>query len=219
MTYNFFKNFLDFSLSLIALFVLNPIFIAIFCFIKIGDLNSPAIFKGERTGLNNVPFKMYKFRTMKEGSEKKGFSTALNDERLTKLGSFLRKYKLDELPQFFNVLKGEMSIIGPRPQVKHYTDKYDERLIKILSVKPGITDIASIYFSNMDETLGKGNVEEKYQNDIEPIKNELRLKYVEKQSLKLDSKIFLISFLKFFRFNEISVFKMLDLDEIQNFQK
>jgi len=206
-------------LSLIALFVLNPIFIAIFCFIKIGDLNSPAIFKGERTGLNNVPFKMYKFRTMKEGSEKKGFSTALNDERLTKLGSFLRKYKLDELPQFFNVLKGEMSIIGPRPQVKHYTDKYDERLIKILSVKPGITDIASIYFSNMDETLGKGNVEEKYQNDIEPIKNELRLKYVEKQSLKLDSKIFLISFLKFFRFNEISVFKMLDLDEIQNFQK
>lgn len=138
---------------------------------------------------------MFKFKTMKKGSEKYGFSTALGDERLTKTGSFLRKYKLDELPQFINVLKGNMSFVGPRPQVSFYTDKYNSQLKKILSVKPGITDLASIYFSDMDATLGEGNVENKYANEIEPIKNILRLRYVENRSFSLDAKIFLTTVL------------------------
>jgi lipopolysaccharide/colanic/teichoic acid biosynthesis glycosyltransferase len=106
-----------------------------------------------------------------------GPSTGLNDPRLTKLGTFLRKYKLDELPQLINVLKGDMSIVGPRPQVEEYTKLYNDEEKIILSVKPGITDYASIRFINLDQILGDANVDEKYLREIEPEKNKLRIKY------------------------------------------
>lgn len=118
-----------------------------------------------------------------------GNSTALNDSRLTKIGRFLRKYKLDELPQFINVIKGEMSLVGPRPQVRKYTDLYKGELKLILFFKPGITDLASLYFLDMDKTLGNENVDDKYATQIEPIKNILRLRYVKEQSFCLDIRI------------------------------
>ena len=118
-----------------------------------------------------------------------GYSTALNDYRLTKIGRFLRKYKLDELPQFINVVKGDMSLVGPRPQVKYYTNQYLGELNLILSVKPGLTDLATLYFFDMDEVLGDKDVDEKYANEIEPIKNILRLRYVKEKNFLLDFRV------------------------------
>jgi lipopolysaccharide/colanic/teichoic acid biosynthesis glycosyltransferase len=118
-----------------------------------------------------------------------GPSTAFNDPRLTKIGMFFRKYKLDELPQLINILKGEMSLVGPRPQVEQYTKLYNEDEKIILSVKPGLTDYASIRFVNLDKILGDNQVDEKYLKEIEPEKNKLRIKYVKEQSFLTDVKI------------------------------
>ncbi len=108
----------------------------------------------------------------------------------------LRKYKLDELPQFFNVLSGSMSLVGPRPQVLSYTDKYQGEDRKVLDMRPGITDLASLYFSDMDKTLGSGDVDAKYAKEIEPVKNLLRLQYVKEASLLLDLRILVETALK-----------------------
>ena len=126
---------------------------------------------------------------IKEAEQKGGFSTALNDTRLTSVGRILRKYKLDELPQFFNVMLGEMSLVGPRPQVRFYTDQYVGDELLILTVKPGITDLASLSFHNMDEVLGTKNVDEYYSKVIEPIKNKARIRYVKERSIILDLRI------------------------------
>ena len=118
-----------------------------------------------------------------------GHSTALDDFRLTKIGRFLRKYKLDELPQFFNILKGDMSLVGPRPQVIYYTNQYLGDLKLILTIKPGLTDLASLYFLDMDNVLGSKDANQKYATEIEPVKNLLRLRYVKEQSFFLDIRI------------------------------
>ena len=148
------------------------------------------LYRGVRAGKNEINFKIYKFRTMVKNAENiGGHSTSINDTRLTKIGRFLRKYKIDELPQFVNVIKGDMSLVGPRPQVLYYTNQYKGEEKSILSVKPGITDLASLYFSDMDKVLGIGNAERKYEIEIEPVKNLLRLKYVNEQSFILDMRI------------------------------
>ena len=183
------KSLFDIIVTIVALIVLCPIFILIAIIIKI---TSPGkvFYKGIRAGRNNINFKIYKFRTMVQDAENIGGpSTALNDFRLTKIGRFLRKYKLDELPQFINIIKGEMSLVGPRPQVIYYTDQYKGELNLILSVKPGLTDLASLYFLDMDNVLGNQNVDEKYASEIEPIKNLLRLRYVKEKSFLLDIRI------------------------------
>ena len=147
-------------------------------------------YRGVRAGKNEVNFEIYKFRTMVENAENiGGYSTSINDNRLTKIGRFLRKYKIDELPQFINVIKGDMSLVGPRPQVLYYTNQYKGEEKSILSVRPGITDLASLYFSDMDKVLGDGDADRKYETEIEPIKNLLRLKYVNEQSFVLDIRI------------------------------
>jgi lipopolysaccharide/colanic/teichoic acid biosynthesis glycosyltransferase len=183
------KSLFDIIVTIVALIVLCPIFILIAIIIKI---TSPGkvFYKGVRAGRNNINFKIYKFRTMVQDAENIGGpSTALNDFRLTKIGRFLRKYKLDELPQFINIIKGEMSLVGPRPQVIYYTDQYKGELNLILSVKPGVTDLASLYFLDMDNVLGNQNVDEKYASEIEPIKNLLRLRYVKEKNFLLDIRI------------------------------
>ena len=124
-----------------------------------------------------------------------GPSTALNDPRITRIGRFLRKYKFDELPQLLNILKGEMSFVGPRPQVEKYTRLYTGEEKDILSVKPGITDYASIYFIDLDAVLGDGDVDEKYLRDIEPVKNKLRIKYVQEHNFWVDMKILFMTFI------------------------
>jgi lipopolysaccharide/colanic/teichoic acid biosynthesis glycosyltransferase len=124
-----------------------------------------------------------------------GPSTALNDPRMTFFGPFLRRFKLDEIPQFLNILKGEMSVVGPRPQVKKYTDLYsgDEKLI--ITVRPGLTDYATLSFINMDKVLGDEMVDQKYLSEIEPVKNLLRIKYVKERSIKTDFKILILTVL------------------------
>jgi len=154
--------------------------------------DGPVFFRGVRTGLNGKPFKIYKFRTMVVDAEKLGGpSTALNDSRITPIGRFLRRYKIDEIPQLINIIRGEMSFVGPRPQVERYTKLYKGEEKIILSVRPGLTDYASLHFINMDSTLGDGDVDSKYMTEIEPIKNSLRIKYVKERSFLVDMKILL----------------------------
>lgn len=183
------KRIFDILVSIIALVVFFPIFIIVSFLIKISSPGK-VFYRGTRAGKNGVNFEIYKFRTMVENAEYiGGYSTSINDARLTKFGRFLRKYKTDELPQLLNVIKGDMSLVGPRPQVLHYTNKYKGEMKLILSIRPGITDLASLYFSDMDKVLGHGNVEKKYETEIEPIKNLLRLKYVKERSFLLDMRI------------------------------
>jgi lipopolysaccharide/colanic/teichoic acid biosynthesis glycosyltransferase len=133
-----------------------------------------------------------------------GFSTAKNDHRLTKIGKWLRKYKLDELPQLFNVILGDMSIVGPRPQVLFYTSKYSGEELIILSARPGITDLASLYFIDMDSVLGETNVDDKYYLEIEPIKNALRIRYVKECSISLDLRIIIETIFGLFGIHNIT---------------
>ena len=145
------KSIFDTVVAILALIILLPIFVLISLIIKITS-SGEVFYKGIRAGRNDINFKIYKFRTMVQDAENIGGpSTALNDFRLTKIGRFLRKYKIDELPQFINIIKGEMSLVGPRPQVVYYTDQYKGELKLILSVKPGLTDLSTLYFMDMDK--------------------------------------------------------------------
>jgi len=189
MIYLRLKRFIDIFISAITLFFLLPFLLLFGVLIKLTS-PGPIFYKGVRAGLNNQSFNMLKFRSMIVDAESKGgHSTAIDDPRFTTIGRFLRKYKIDELPQFINVLKGEMSLVGPRPQVLYYTDKYQGENKKILTVRPGITDLASLYFSDMDSTLGTGDVDRKYETEIEPLKNRLRVRYVNECSFLLDLRI------------------------------
>jgi lipopolysaccharide/colanic/teichoic acid biosynthesis glycosyltransferase len=187
------KRLFDIIISSFGMFLLFPIFILIAILIVVESKGGVFYFQ-ERIGLNAVPFKLFKFRTMKSGSDKKGLLTiGDNDARVTRIGFFLRKYKLDELPQLINVIKGDMSLIGPRPEVKKYVDLYNDNQKNVLSVKPGITDYASIIYSNESELLAKSSDPEKtYINEIMPHKLSLNLKYIaENKSVMGDFKIVL----------------------------
>jgi lipopolysaccharide/colanic/teichoic acid biosynthesis glycosyltransferase len=189
VTYAVTKRCLDVVLSVVVIVLFSPVFIAVAALVKLTS-PGPILYRGLRAGRNCRNFYILKFRTMAVDAEQRGgASTAVDDPRLTCIGRQLRKYKLDELPQFFNVLGGSMSLVGPRPQVLSYTDKYqgEERLI--LNMRPGITDLASLYFSDMDKVLGSGDVDAKYAKEIEPVKNVLRLRYVKEASLLLDLRI------------------------------
>lgn len=189
MTYAVTKRCLDVVLSLVAIALLSPLFIAVATVIRLTS-PGPVLYRGLRAGRNGKNFRILKFRTMVVDAEKKGgASTAVDDPRLTRVGRVLRKYKLDELPQFFNVLGGSMSLVGPRPQVLAYTDRYQGEERMVLNMRPGITDLASLYFSDMDKVLGSGDVDAKYAQEIEPVKNVLRLRYVKEASLFLDLRI------------------------------
>lgn len=204
MIYRLFKKITDFGCSFIGVLILAPLMILIAFLIKVGS-PGPIFYRGERVGKDGKIFRIFKFRSMVLDAERKGgFSTAIDDPRLTGLGRIIRKYKLDELPQFFNVLAGDMSLVGPRPQVVFYTDKYegDEKLI--LSIKPGITDLASLYYVDMDSVLGSGDVDARYIAEVEPFKNKLRLRYVREQSYLLDMRILVETAFKLIGFENIT---------------
>ncbi len=189
-----FKRLSDIILSFLILIITSPLFGLIAILIKLNS-KGPVFYRGVRTGRFGKPFKIYKFRTMVDSAEKLGGpSTADNDPRNTKIGKPLRKYKLDELPQLINILCGEMSFVGPRPQVEKYTKLYSEEEKIILNVRPGMTDYATIHFINLDEILGNKNVDKVYKNNIEPEKNKLRIKYVKHHSLLVDFKIIIQTF-------------------------
>lgn len=193
------KRLFDLSLAILGAAMLFPLLAIIALLIKI-DSRGPVFYRGVRSGQHGRPFRIVKFRTMVENAEEIGGpSTALNDPRLTRIGKYLRKYKFDELPQILNIIRGEMSIVGPRPQVEKYTRLYGDREKVILSVRPGLTDYASIRFINLDSILGNGSVDEKYVRDIEPEKNRLRIKYVEEHTLWIDCKIIMLTVLRLFK--------------------
>lgn len=204
MIYRLAKRVTDLGLSAAAVLILGPVMLLIPALIKAGS-PGPVFYRGERAGKNGQVFRILKFRSMVVDAERKGgFSTAIDDPRLTRTGRFIRKYKLDELPQFFNVLAGDMSLVGPRPQVLFYTNKYtgDER--SILSVKPGITDLASLYFADMDSVLGSGDVDARYLAEVEPVKNKLRLRYIREQSYLLDMRILVETAFKLIGFANVT---------------
>ena len=181
------KRIFDIICSAYGLLFLSPLLLLISCMIKAGD-GGPVFYRGVRVGLNGKLFRIYKFRTMVMNAEKLGgHSTADDDPRITKLGEFLRKYKLDELPQLINVLKGDMAVVGPRPEVKHYVDMYTDKEKYILSVRPGITDWASLW--NPDEgaiLVGSADPEKAYMEKIRPTKLKLQLKYIRDHSIFTD---------------------------------
>lgn len=188
------KRSFDIVASFLGIIIFLPVYLIVAILIKISS-PGPVLYRGVRTGYRGKPFRIMKFRTMVFNAEKiGGYSTALNDSRLTSIGKVLRKYKLDELPQLFNILRGEMSFVGPRPQVEAYTKLYSGDQQRILSVRPGLTDYASIQFINLDSILGDERVDERYLNEIEPEKNRLRMKYVEDMSLAVDMKILFKTF-------------------------
>lgn len=184
------KRIFDIVFSLLGILILSPVLICIAILIR---LDSPGgiFYLQERVGKNNLNFFIYKFRTMRSGADKLGLLTVgAKDNRVTKIGYFLRKYKLDELPQLFNVFKGEMSFVGPRPEVRKYVNMYTAEQLKVLSVKPGITDIASIQYSNESELLAKAADPEKfYIETVFPAKLELNLKYIEQKNFWKDIQI------------------------------
>ncbi len=184
------KRFFDLCASLVGLVLTSPLFLAIGVIIKCED-GEPVFYRGVRVGRYGKPFRIFKFRTMAVDAEKIGGpSTADDDQRITKVGKFLRKYKLDELPQLINVLKGEMSFVGPRPEVKHYTDMFTEEEKEILTVRPGITDWASLWNPNEGKILeGSPDPEKTYMEKIRPTKIRLQLKYVRECSFWVDLKI------------------------------
>ena len=188
------KLVFDIILAFCGLLVFTPLFLFIVLIIKTND-GGPAFYRGVRVGLYGKLFRIFKFRTMVIDAEKVGGpSTSDDDPRLTKVGKFLRKYKLDELPQLINVLKGEMSFVGPRPEVKHYVDMFTEEEKSILTVRPGITDWASIW--NPDEgsiLAGSPDPEKAYMEKIRPTKLKLQLKYVKEHSFSNDMKIILLT--------------------------
>ncbi|MBR5223575.1 MAG: sugar transferase [Clostridia bacterium] len=184
------KRVIDFTLALIGLLVVWPFMLIIAVAVAV-DTGFPVFYKPLRGGYKNKSFNIFKFRTMVKDADKIGSgTTALNDSRITKVGAFLRKTKLDETAQLFNILNGSMSFIGPRPELLKYTDQYDELEKNILNVRPGITDFSSMDFINLDEIVGTDNVDEIYEQYVLKRKNQLRLKYVANVSFKTDLKIF-----------------------------
>ena len=200
MYQKFIKRLLDFSLSFIGLIFLIPVFLIIAFLVKKEDGGS-VFFRQTRVGQNGKLFKIYKFRTMVEDAEKLGaLVTREKDPRITKIGKLLRKYKLDELPQLINVLKGEMSLVGPRPEVPKYVKLYKEKYEKILKVKPGITDFAAVEFIDEEKILNDAeNPEEVYLKEILPIKIKYYEKYIREVGFLTDIKLIFKTIFRIFR--------------------
>lgn len=188
------KRFLDFIGSLILLILLSPILIILAISIKI-DSKGPVFYRQERVTTNGKIFKIFKFRTMIQDADKRGaLITGKQDSRITRIGNKIRKCRLDELPQLINILKGEMSFVGTRPEVKKYVDMYTDEMKATLLMPAGVTSMASIKFKDEDEIISKQTksgktVDEAYVNDILPEKMKWNLEYIKKFSIFEDLKI------------------------------
>ena len=189
------KRIFDIVASGLGLLAFSPIFIILAIWIKL-DSKGPIFYRQVRVGRHNKDFRIFKFRSMRVGSDKGSLVTiGGRDPRITRSGYFIRKFKFDELPQLINVFVGDMSLVGPRPEVRHYVDYWTEEQMHVLDVRPGITDPASIKFRNENEILEKAEDPEKYYIDVvmqEKIK--LYLEYVEKSSFWYDIKLIFKTF-------------------------
>ena len=183
-------RFFDFAFALLGLIILSPVFLIIALLIKLTS-RGPVFFKQNRVGKDGKDFSVYKFRSMHANAEKRGLLTVGGkDNRVTEMGYYLRKFKMDELPQLINVVRGEMSIVGPRPEVRRYVDMYSQEQLRALKVLPGITDYASIEYRNENDLLAlAANPEEFYVKEIMPKKIELNFKYINNRSIQEYFKI------------------------------
>jgi lipopolysaccharide/colanic/teichoic acid biosynthesis glycosyltransferase len=193
------KRVFDITVAFVLMIIAIPLFVGMIIWIWI-DAGLPVFFSQERVGKNEVNFRLHKFRTMKRASEKAGqLTVGSRDSRITKSGYYLRKYKMDELPQLWNVIKGDMSLVGPRPEVPKYVSMYTEQQKKVLSVKPGITDHASLlYFSESELLAASNNPEETYIREVMPKKLQLNLEYINNQTIKKDFQILVKTISKIF---------------------
>ena len=183
------KRIFDFSSSFIGLIILLPLLIFISFAIKLGS-SGPVLFSQKRVGKDGILFTLIKFRSMSVHQESTSTATARGDARITGVGSFLRKYKLDELPELWNVVKGEMSLVGPRPDVPGYANSLTGTDRNMLKLRPGITGTASLKYANEEEVLASQEDPQKYNDEvIFPDKIKVNLEYYENQSLWLDIKI------------------------------
>ncbi len=191
------KRLFDILFSTVILLLFSPFGITIAILIILGSKGG-VFYCQERIGLKGEPFYLFKFRTMRLDADKEGkLTVGMRDPRITRIGYFLRKYKLDEFPQFLNVISGKMSIVGPRPEVREYVDLYTEEQRKILDVKPGITDYASLEYFDESRLLGASeNPKDTYIQEIMPSKIKLNQKYLDNPTLAHDIKIMWKTFLK-----------------------
>lgn len=194
------KRLIDFLVSFIGLILLLPFFLIIAIWIAL-DSKGSVMYQQQRVGKGGVLFRLMKFRTMKMDADKfMVITVGGRDPRITRAGYFLRKYKFDELPQLINVLKGEMSLVGPRPELEKFVKLYDQEQQNVIKVKPGITDYASIQFRNENELLeGKADPVDFYIQEIMPVKLKLNLEYIRDQSVWGDVKIIFRTLFSIFR--------------------
>lgn len=190
----------DFIFSLLGLVFLIPFFLILAIWIKL-DSKGPVFYKQTRVGRNGVDFKLFKFRSMSIGADKKGLITVgAKDARITQIGFYLRKYKLDELPQLINVLIGDMSLVGPRPEVRKYVLMYTDEQQKVLRVRPGITDYASIEYADENTILGQATDPDKaYIEQIMPDKIQYNMKYINHRNVVEYFRIIFLTFIKIIR--------------------
>jgi lipopolysaccharide/colanic/teichoic acid biosynthesis glycosyltransferase len=189
---------LDVTVAAAGLVILSPLLATIAVAIKLTS-RGPVFYLGERVGRHGRSFKIYKFRTMVPNADRLGTTTAMADPRITRIGEPLRRYKLDELPQMINVLRGEMSLVGPRPEVKEHTSAYTEEERAILDVPPGITDYSSLQFFHLDQALGAEDAHAVFVHRIRAVKNQLRLQYVRNRSFRVDLHILWLTALRMLR--------------------
>ncbi|HLU87358.1 MAG TPA: sugar transferase [Taishania sp.] len=194
------KRIFDIICSIIILSIFLPFGLILAILIAI-ESPGGVFYRQERIGRHGVPFKLFKFRSMRKDADKSGkLTVGMRDSRITKTGYFIRKYKLDEFPQFINVVLGDMSIVGPRPEVKDYVDLYTDEQRQILNVRPGITDLASLEYFEENELLGKSdNPQKTYIEEIMPAKIELNKKYLANPTLGNDLKIMWKTFVRIIR--------------------
>lgn len=187
----------DILLSLLGLLVLSPVFIIVYVLI-IAESRGGGFYCQERVGKDGAMFRLIKFRSMRTGADRQGLITVGgHDSRITRMGYFIRKYKIDELPQLLNVLKGDMSLVGPRPEVKKYVDMYTAEQRRVLGVKPGITDYASIEYADENVILGMADDPDKvYVEQIMPDKIRLNMRYIENHNSREYFKIIFLTIKK-----------------------
>jgi len=190
-------RFFDILFSFLGLIILSPLFIIIYVCISLGSKGG-GFYVQPRVGKDGVDFNLYKFRSMKIGSDKSGLITVGGrDSRITGVGYFIRKFKLDELPQLFNVLKGDMSFVGPRPEVRKYVEMYTPEQMKVLSVRPGITDYASIEYIGENTILGYVKDPDRvYVEHIMPDKIKLNMKYINHRTVGEYFKVIFLTLLE-----------------------
>ena len=194
----YFKRSIDFIITLFGFICISPLFLVL-CLLVKHKLGSPIFFKQVRIGKDEKPFKMIKFRTMLDSRDENG-NLLPDTDRFAKFGDFLRNSSLDELPELINVIKGDMSLVGPRPEVRKYVDMYTTEQRRVLAVRPGITDYASIVYMDENRLLGQSsNPDKTYVEDIMPAKIELNMRYINHPTLFEYFKLIFLTIFKIAR--------------------